>query len=43
MSLVASELLESIVSSSNPGVISLLICIGIDVDIEGYTTRESAF
>lgn len=43
VSLVACELLESIVSSSNPGAIRLLIGIGIDVDIEGYTARESAF
>jgi hypothetical protein len=40
VSFVASELLESVVSSSDPSVIPLLKSIGIDVNIEGDTTRK---
>lgn len=43
MSFVASELLKSIVSASNPSIISLLICIGVDVDVKSDTTTKSTW
>lgn len=43
MSLVASKLLESVVSASDPRIVVLLKCIGVDVDIECHTTVKSAF
>jgi hypothetical protein len=43
MGFVASELLESIVSPTNPGVVPLLKGISIDVDIKCHTAPKSTF